>query len=144
MQHLIIRSISFFAALLLSLNLALAADVTVKVPDVPGAAKAGSDSLKAGAKSTVDSTKAGAKNAVTNAKTAVKGKVVDINTATAAELQAIPGITDAYASKIIAGRPYVNKTQLKSRNILPVPVYDHVKDLVIAKQPAKETPAKKK
>jgi len=66
-----------------------------------------------------------------------KGALVDINTATDAELKAIPGIGDAYVAKIVVGRPYANKTQLKSRNILPGPVYEKVKDLIIAKQPKK-------
>ena len=82
----------------------------------------------------MDSSKA----AVANAKTAVKTKIVDINSVSEAELKAIPGIGDTYASKIIAGRPYTNKTQLKSRNILPAPVYEKVKDLIVAKQAVKK------
>jgi DNA uptake protein ComE-like DNA-binding protein len=75
--------------------------------------------------------KAAAKS--TDGKTAATAKTVDINTATAAELKAIPGIGDAYSEKIIAGRPYANKAQLKSRNILPTNVYEQVKDMIIAK-----------
>ena len=63
---------------------------------------------------------------------------IDINTASDAELKSIPGIGDAYAAKIIAGRPYAKKDQLKSRNILPSAVYEQVKDRMIAKQPAKK------
>jgi DNA uptake protein ComE-like DNA-binding protein len=68
---------------------------------------------------------------------AVKGALVDINSATDAELKAIPGLGDAYVAKIVVGRPYANKTQLKSRNILPGPVYEKVKDLIIARQKKK-------
>lgn len=68
----------------------------------------------------------------------VKGSPVDINTATGSELKAVPGIGDGYAAKIIAGRPYAKKDQLKSRNILPGPVYEKVKDAIIAKQPKKD------
>lgn len=71
-----------------------------------------------------------------DAKSATK-KLVDINSATDVELKAVPGIGDAYAAKIIAGRPYANKAQLKSRKILPSVVYEQVKDLLIAKQPKK-------
>ena len=58
--------------------------------------------------------------------------------ASEAELKAVPGIGDAYAAKIIAGRPYANKSQLKSRNILPAPAYDKVSELIIAKQAVKD------
>lgn len=70
-------------------------------------------------------------------KTAAKAPLVDINTATDAELKAIPGLGEALAAKIIAGRPYANKAQLKSRKVLPPLVYEQVKDRIIAKQPAK-------
>ena len=61
-------------------------------------------------------------------------ELIDINSAAEAELKAIPGIGDTYAKKIIAGRPFSNKSQLLSKKIIPKPVYDKVKDMIIAKK----------
>jgi len=126
------------ATLLLAATMSFA--VEVKVPDVKGAAKANVDSAKASADKSKSDAKAGADKAKADAKGAAdkaKTRIIDINSASEAELKAIPGIGDAYAAKIVAGRPYANKTQLKSRNILPAPVYESTKDLIIAKQPKK-------
>ena len=71
-------------------------------------------------------------------KAAPKIKLVDINSASAAELKKLPGISDAEAAKIIAGRPYGSKAWLVSRNIIDAPVYEGLKQQVIAKQPNKD------
>lgn len=65
------------------------------------------------------------------------GDKLDINTASADQLKAIPGIGDAYAKRIIDGRPYTAKNQLTSRGILPVAVYNKIKDQIIASRPKK-------
>jgi DNA uptake protein ComE-like DNA-binding protein len=62
---------------------------------------------------------------------------IDINTATADQLKAVPGIGDAYAKRIIDGRPYTAKNQLVSRGILPQGVYDKIKDQIVATKPKK-------
>jgi len=64
---------------------------------------------------------------------APKADMVDINSATAAELKMLPGVTDSEATKIIQGRPYVEKSQLLSKKVLSEAAYDKIKDRVVAK-----------
>lgn len=66
--------------------------------------------------------------------TAPKADMVDINSATAAELKMLPGLTDSDASKIIQGRPYLDKSQLVSKKVVSEPTYEKIKDHVVAKQ----------
>jgi hypothetical protein len=70
-------------------------------------------------------------------------KQVDINTATEEEMVAI-GIEKAAAKKIIEARPYRNKAELVSKQLLTKTQYDKLKDLIIAKQVAtiKEVPTR--
>ena len=57
---------------------------------------------------------------------------LDINSATVDQLRKLPGIGDAYAKRIIAGRPYSSKNQLVSKGILPQNVYTRVQSMIVA------------
>lgn len=80
---------------------------------------------------------ASAKTAASARSTAATADKLDINTATPDQLKAFPGIGDAYAKRIIDGRPYTAKNQLVTRGILPSATYNKIKDQIIASKPKK-------
>src|SRR5262245_64778517 len=60
--------------------------------------------------------------------------LVDINSASDAQLKTLPGIGDAEAARIVAGRPYLSKADLAVKEVIPTGVYLSLKDRVIAIQ----------
>lgn len=72
--------------------------------------------------------------AAMKAQTKPADKLLDINSATADDLKALPGIGDKYSQKIIDGRPYVRKTDLVRKKIIPQATYNKIASMIIAKQ----------
>jgi competence protein ComEA len=78
-----------------------------------------------------DKTMAAAKKSKT---AAPRVEPVDINSASKEELKKLPGIGDADADKIIAGRPYLSKAHLQTHNVVSPGVYLGLRQLVVARQ----------
>ena len=136
MNRPLLQSALLVSAMLLASATCFAADqkpeTTAKPAAVASAAKLSQEQTKTKKPVTPANTKAAAQAAA---------KLVDINSASKVELMKLPGVSDADAAKIIAGRPYLTKTRLVTKNIVGMDIYQNISKLVIAKQ--KETPTPK-
>jgi hypothetical protein len=73
-------------------------------------------------------------------KTPVKpanARIIDIKSAPEADIAAV-GIDKSVAKKIVEGRPYRNKRDLVTRQLLSVDEYDKIKDAIVARQPPRK------
>lgn len=85
----------------------------------------------------------GSKTAKSKTSTSAADKL-DINSATKEQLDALPGIGETYAQKIIDNRPYRTKRDLVTKKIIPQATYEKIKEQIIAHQAtATKTPDKK-
>ena len=57
--------------------------------------------------------------------------LVDINKASRGQLKMLPGIGDAEASRIIEARPYLTKSDLVTKNVLPLQAYDELRGKIV-------------
>lgn len=55
---------------------------------------------------------------------------LNINTATKKELMTLDGVGDVYSGSIIAGRPYNDISELRTRNIIGQALYDSIKNQI--------------
>jgi len=116
MKRSFLQTVLIAAALLLSASVCVGAETKAAAPgEATGTPKAAEKGAKAKKPVTPDDP-------------------VDINSAGKAQLKKIPGVNDALASKIIAGRPYLSKAHLVTRNIISGSHYAQIKDLIIARQ----------
>lgn len=67
-------------------------------------------------------------------KAAAPTKPMDINSASKAQLMTLPGISEAEAKKIMAGRPFRSKARLVADNILSQAAYNALKGRIVAVQ----------
>jgi competence protein ComEA len=64
---------------------------------------------------------------------AAKKERLDINSATEFQLQALPGISEVYAKKIVENRPYKTKDELVEKKVVSKTTYDKIKDQIVAR-----------
>jgi hypothetical protein len=70
-------------------------------------------------------------------------RVVDLNSASRKQLLTLPGIGPAEADKIIKSRPFLTKTELVTKGVLPTGPFLSIRDQVAAIPPGLKPPASK-
>lgn len=65
---------------------------------------------------------------------ASKSAPIDINRASKSDLMKLKGISETRAQAIIRGRPFTRKDELVQKGLVPLSVYDNIKEQIIARQ----------
>ncbi len=137
---LVVSMVSFAHAQSASTTTSSAADAAKKTTgtaskDAKSTASTASKDTKAAAGTATTETKKAAgetkKEAAAKASDMAK---YDLNSATKDELMKIPGIGAATADKIVAGRPWKQKSDLVSKGIMNKAMYEKASPYMIAKQ----------
>jgi DNA uptake protein ComE-like DNA-binding protein len=68
---------------------------------------------------------------------ALAAEPIDINSASREQLRSLPGIGEAQAERIVAGRPYLSKADLVSKQGIPAGVYLSLRHQIAAIQTTK-------
>ncbi len=123
----------------ISIALSLALAASSAGPALAADAPASAPTPAAAASKALASKESAARRQETQAKrkAAAKIKKVDINSASKDELMKLPGIGDAEAAKIVAGRPYGSKSWLLTHKVLSEEKYSGISQLVAANNAAK-------
>jgi DNA uptake protein ComE-like DNA-binding protein len=128
MLHTQTQAPSVLSALLLVAGMTLTAQAKPELP--PGHP---TFTVKPKAETAKPKTKAEVAKAM-SAKAAVQAQRVDINSASKEELKKIPGIDDAIAAKIVAGRPFLTKSRLVSSKIMTMADFQAIRKQIVARQ----------
>ena len=63
-----------------------------------------------------------------------ESSALDLNSATKEQLMTLPGVDDATAEKIIAGRPFAMRSDLVKKSVVSKQEYSKIKSKVMAKK----------
>jgi competence protein ComEA len=120
------------------LSFALAAAILLICTGLSSASEIKPDAMQQSATKTNADLQAFNSKSAGKQKHAAKAGLVDINSASKRELRKLPGIGNAEADKIIAGRPFGSKAWLVTNNIISMETYQKISGKIICKLTKKE------